>query len=54
MESLRVVALESVRDTLGHLGKYVKIATKESVSARHRRGRRRGDFPESGFRSRNA
>ena len=31
MESLRTVALESVRDTLGHLGKYVKIATKESV-----------------------
>jgi predicted PurR-regulated permease PerM len=31
MESLRTVALESVRDTLGHLGKYLKIATKESV-----------------------
>jgi predicted PurR-regulated permease PerM len=30
-ESLRAVALESVRDTLGHLGKYVKIATKEFV-----------------------
>ena len=30
-ESLRTVALESVRDTLGHVGKYVKIATKESV-----------------------
>ena len=32
MESLRNVALESVRDVLGHLGKYVKIATKEFVS----------------------
>ena len=31
VESLRTVALESVRDTLGHIGKYVKIATKESV-----------------------
>jgi predicted PurR-regulated permease PerM len=31
MEGLRTVALESVRDTLGHLGKYVKIATKEFV-----------------------
>ena len=31
VESLRTVALESVRDTLGHVGKYVKIATKESV-----------------------
>lgn len=31
MESLRNVALESVRDTLGHFGKYVKIATKEFV-----------------------
>ncbi|MFN2509135.1 MAG: AI-2E family transporter [Chthoniobacterales bacterium] len=31
IDSLRVVALESVRDTLGHLGKYVKIATKEFV-----------------------
>ena len=31
IESLRVVALESVRDTLGHLGKYVKVATKEFV-----------------------
>ena len=30
-ESLRAVALESVREMLGHLGKYVKIATKESV-----------------------
>ena len=31
VESLRTVALESVRETLGHVGKYVKIATKESV-----------------------
>ena len=31
VESLRTVALESVRDTLGRVGKYVKIATKESV-----------------------
>ncbi|HEV3408832.1 MAG TPA: AI-2E family transporter, partial [Chthoniobacterales bacterium] len=31
MESLRVVALEGVRDTLGHVGKYLKIATYESV-----------------------
>jgi predicted PurR-regulated permease PerM len=31
MESLRALALESVRDTLGHLGNYVKIATKEFV-----------------------
>ena len=29
VESLRGVVLESVRDALGHLGKYVKIATKE-------------------------
>ena len=31
MESLRTVTLEGLRDTLGHLGKYVKIATKEFV-----------------------
>ena len=31
VEGLRTVALESVRETLGHVGKYVKIATKESV-----------------------
>ena len=31
IDSLRAVALESVRDILGHLGKYVKIATKEFV-----------------------
>lgn len=31
VESLRTVALETVRDTLGHVGKYLKIATKESV-----------------------
>jgi len=30
-ESLRAVAMESVRDTLGQLGKYVKVATKEFV-----------------------
>ena len=30
-ESLRAVALESVRDMLGHLGKYAKVATKESI-----------------------
>ena len=30
-ESLRTVALDGVRDTLGHIGKYLKIATKESV-----------------------
>ena len=30
-ESLRVVTLETVRDTLGHVGKYVRVATKESV-----------------------
>jgi len=31
IDSLRAIALESVRETLGHLGKYVKIATKEFV-----------------------
>ena len=31
IDSLRSVALDSVRDTLGHLGKYVKVATKEFV-----------------------
>ncbi len=31
IDSLRVVALDTVRDTLGHLGKYVKVATKEFV-----------------------
>ena len=31
IDSLRAVALDSVRDALGHLGRYVKIATKESV-----------------------
>ena len=31
MESLRTVALEGVRDTLGHVGKYLKVATRESV-----------------------
>ena len=31
VESLRTMALDSVRDTLGHIGKYLKIATKESV-----------------------
>ncbi len=31
IDSLRVVALESVRNALGDLGKYVKIATKEFV-----------------------
>jgi predicted PurR-regulated permease PerM len=31
VESLRTVALEGVRDTLGRIGKYVKLATKESV-----------------------
>ena len=31
VESLRAIALESVRETLGHVGKYVKLATKESV-----------------------
>jgi predicted PurR-regulated permease PerM len=31
IESLRAVALESVRETLGHLGKYVRVATKESI-----------------------
>jgi predicted PurR-regulated permease PerM len=30
-ESLRAVALESVREMLGHVGKYLKVATKESV-----------------------
>ncbi|MGI8819946.1 MAG: AI-2E family transporter [Chthoniobacterales bacterium] len=31
IESLRAVALDSVRDTMGQLGNYVKIATKEFV-----------------------
>ena len=31
IDSLRVVALETVRDTLGRLGQYVKVATKEFV-----------------------
>jgi len=31
IDSLRRVALETVTDTLGHLGKYVKVATKEFV-----------------------
>lgn len=31
IESLRAVALESVRSTLGQLGNYVKVATKEFV-----------------------
>jgi predicted PurR-regulated permease PerM len=31
IDSLRAVALDSVRDALGNLGRYVKIATKESV-----------------------
>jgi hypothetical protein len=30
-ESLRAVALDSVREMLGHVGKYLKVATKESV-----------------------
>lgn len=31
VESLRAVALETVRDMLGHVGKYVRVATKEFV-----------------------
>ena len=31
LDSLRVVALDTVRDTLGDVGKYVKLATKESI-----------------------
>ena len=31
IDSLRAVALDSVRDALGNLGRYVKVATKESV-----------------------
>ena len=31
VESLRIVALETVRDTLGRVGRYLRIATMESV-----------------------
>ena len=51
IESLRTVALDSVRNTLGDLGKYVRVATKEFLFLAHRDRDRGQRFHESELRS---